>query len=554
MLLKLKNNEKLRNIIGNINLIYTCILITYAVLREIVPLAKIIGNEVFSYGIFFIGLLIIVANLSFYLSAFRNKKFLLILVFLAACVLSTVLNHKLGIIENIKAIGWMMIYFFVAYPLVTLQKDKKEFTLTAIFSVILIVLSFAVAFSLPMYFYNVDYTYFNFNAAGITSNQGFSHEYMRLWGIFNEANRAAVYSLVGIIAAIYIFAKKKSVFVKIGSAFAAVLMFSFIILSQSRTAQLISVLICVWFAFYSLFTKFAVSFSLLKRILYAVIVAILSAVICLGIFVLSEKTLPIVKKTVYNTSSVSYIISVHEFYDNIYKKTDLNITNGYLESIINELLPLETNTENIQETESTTEISIPAETETISEKETSVSENITGQEEFTSAETQSTPSQNNITQKPSIDIEELKRPDVSGNGNLSNGRLRRWQEGIIVFSKSPIIGTSPREVSDFAKIHCPETYLAKYDYIIHNSYIELLAGTGILGFFPLMILLIVSACYMLISVFKKEFNFAFMILASIVITFACMAILQTEIFFIFTLGGLLFWFALGSVTEKKQKH
>lgn len=507
LLTKYPISEKFKDTFYNIRFIYFCLLLIYTLCREIVPIYDIVNSELISYFFFGAGILLILTAFIIDYKLFFKRHSLIMISFIAVCILSSLINIKLGLIDNLKAIGWMTIYFFVAFFCAITPHKNSSHYITAITTVIVVSLGIFVAFSIPMYFYNVDYTYYNFNAANITSNQGFSSDYVRLWGIFNEANRGAVYSLIGLASSIYLFVTKKRVIIRIFTAVSTLSFLVFIILSQSRTALLISLATCAWCTFYLVF-KF-LSYKITKKLVLSILATFASVIVFYSVFSMLQFALPYAKQLVYNNTSFNTLVSIHKGYDKVYQNTSLNIIGGiwddeFIESIKEKY-----------HSNSSLEVDIN--------------------------------SPNDL-----LEYEELQRPDVNKDNNITNGRIKRWMDGLEIFTKTPIWGTSPRYVSNYAKIHCPETYIAKYDYVVHNGYLEVLVGTGILGFIPILIILLSTVFISIKKLFNQKFDSKFMFMVLIAITFLCMSVLQTEVFFILTFGGALFWFSLGEISHSEE--
>lgn len=96
-------------------------------------------------------------------------------------------------------------------------------------------------------------------------------------------------------------------------------------------------------------------------------------------------------------------------------------------------------------------------------------------------EEQGTPPEddNNQDEDDSDGVESLDRIDISEKGDVSNGRFSLWSEGFRIFEKSPLFGVGPRSYHIMAKELDPELKIAGKS--IHNSYLELLMGNGIVG-------------------------------------------------------------------------
>ncbi|MFX0124499.1 MAG: O-antigen ligase family protein, partial [Candidatus Hodarchaeota archaeon] len=76
-------------------------------------------------------------------------------------------------------------------------------------------------------------------------------------------------------------------------------------------------------------------------------------------------------------------------------------------------------------------------------------------------------------------------------------RIFLWKMGIKMFSKSPIIGIGPENfgvyLPDYAEKHRDERVgRVYYGRILHNGYLEILVGTGIIGFSAYLLLLVAS--------------------------------------------------------------
>jgi len=78
------------------------------------------------------------------------------------------------------------------------------------------------------------------------------------------------------------------------------------------------------------------------------------------------------------------------------------------------------------------------------------------------------------------------REEVQERSGTAASRIFLWKMGMKMFAKSPVIGVGPENfgvhLPDYAeKYYDQKVGLAYYGQIIHNDYLELLVGTGILG-------------------------------------------------------------------------
>lgn len=82
------------------------------------------------------------------------------------------------------------------------------------------------------------------------------------------------------------------------------------------------------------------------------------------------------------------------------------------------------------------------------------------------------------------EIASLDREDISAKDDISNGRLEMWGEGFKVLKKNPVIGVGPRSYHTIATEMDSTMVISERS--IHNSYMELLMGNGIIGFLLLL--------------------------------------------------------------------
>lgn len=148
----------------------------------------------------------------------------------------------------------------------------------------------------------------------------------------------------------------------------------------------------------------------------------------------------------------------------------------------------------------------------------------------------------------------LKREDVSNQEDASNGRIRLWKSAIEIFQSSPIYGTSPRNLVNYAEKNLPDTRIAHSKQTPHNFLLFTLAGTGLIGIIPLLIFLVTE----FIGIGKALFhnnnieNINFLICSLIAISSVIFGLLMPDIIFENRIGALCFWLYLGTASYQKQ--
>ena len=134
----------------------------------------------------------------------------------------------------------------------------------------------------------------------------------------------------------------------------------------------------------------------------------------------------------------------------------------------------------------------------------------------------------------------------------SNRRLDIWKSGLDIVKKTPLVGTSFRGMVSFAEKNLPDTYILNNDSgkfnCMHNSLLDILVGQGILGLavFAAFAILVLVTCLKNLPKVKKEEDFLLLsTLYTVVFLIAVSSLFLSQIIFINSIGGILFWMFLG---------
>ncbi len=471
--------EKFKNV-------YLCCLVMYALLREVIVLQNIVGNPLLTYSFFGTGLLLIAVDLFVNKNTLKASNIVWLILFLSVCIISSFVNMEYGIVENAKAIGWMMLMLFLIYPTGAQNKQKQVRLVFATFSIVMTVL---VLVSIPMYFFDVGYTYYKAN--GIFTDQGFSFLYSRLWGVFQEANYAAIYAEVAAYMTIYLAVTSKKRWIMVTTICQVVLIFSFVVLSGSRTAKLVLLIASAWIAFCAA-NRF-LSCSSFKKVLACILAPFLVMATLVGVLRGFTCVLPYAKMGVQMISSSANTKRIHKLYDSLYEWGGIDIVESSKDPVDNNTPPL---------------VDVP-------------------------------------------NVSPLDRTDLDDE-DISNGRFNRWEEGWQLFLKVPVFGTSPRGATSAANHLLPDSNLAEHQFSISNSYLEVLVCTGCTGAFFAFGFLLLSAVHILSDSLKKKFEGNNLLLHGIVLTAIISALLESDIFFILTANSISFWFVLGVLNGQRK--
>ena len=487
-----------------INTVYVCFMIVYMAVREVTALNFLINSNILSAAIFLFGAILIFADLLTSRKCLKGRTQDLLILFLVICGVSSIINIKLGLFDNIKFIAAIAIEYFVFFCFVK-EDSKEEITkkLNITTATLIVTWSVILLCSVMMYFFNIDITIMGRGSFG-QANQGFSTEYSRLWGILQDPNYAGATSIISIFASLrFIFINKK-VGVRILNVLNIALQMIYIILGGSRAALLLLFAAIVLYAIY----KFILSEKkrTVAKVLKGVLLTGLTVVICAVAVFGTKAGLPYVKAMVFSKDS-----SVTRFVLSSYTK--LYSASGYEFEVVSPIIG-----ENGKPYPGDTSDEDPSDTTT-----------------------------------PDKPIQDIGRTDLEKE-DVSNGRFTRWQQTLEIFLKAPIFGTSPRNLTAFARINNPDTLMARFSIAPHNGYLDVLVETGIVGFGVLASVIILALFTAIKNLFRSSFssNIAFSLLAVIVL--AGIAFFVSDVFMLFSMNSMLFWLFLGFAYNYGAEH
>jgi O-antigen ligase len=149
------------------------------------------------------------------------------------------------------------------------------------------------------------------------------------------------------------------------------------------------------------------------------------------------------------------------------------------------------------------------------------------------------------------------RLDIAQSGDISNLRFKIWLSAWELFKTTPIFGTSPRGIVEYAKNVLPDTFIAvKNYYFVHNTYIGAFVYTGIFGALPILAFFVKSLLNILFFYKEKSFqtkNKYLDIIVLLLITIFIYGIFEPEIIFSNTINCFLFWLFLSEVMRITKK-
>lgn len=147
---------------------------------------------------------------------------------------------------------------------------------------------------------------------------------------------------------------------------------------------------------------------------------------------------------------------------------------------------------------------------------------------------------------------DFTRADVANKSDYSNNRFAIWADYWKVLKTSPVVGVSPRSYLLYAEDHFEDLFVIQRQYSVHNGYLMLFVGAGLLGG-GLMVLWAIYIVTILTSYLIRHWNdrdayyWAIVMLMMALIVAAVSAFPLQGIFFCNQISDVLFWLILGYV-------
>lgn len=439
---------------------YLVTFIVAVLTRVLLPVAlhetQLVNTLVFSFvAIFGAGIILI----DFFTKRvfWRQKNIIWFLFFLTACLISSVINAKYGVLGNIRNLVWLAISFLLLYPIDSERsaenvKDEIKFVSNILILVWFVACSVSLGMFLLQIGFYVDVYPDSFARLGFIEG--------RLFGIFEDPNYAAVVALVVILFSIFNIKSSSKKYLKILYFLNIGVNFCYVVLSGSRTAEVSAIIVTFLSVYFVLMQKFKDKKANL----------ILKQLVLIGTSLLCSFAL--IFSIIFARKILSYL---PEF------------------------------------------VGAPFQTESVSEQRV----------------------------RKYVDT---TREDVNNSTDVSNCRFKIWQSALELFKSKPIFGTSPRNMRTYAKAEFPNGFIAQRSYAVHNAYLDVLTSTGVVGALTLVVFFVKYLIFVFKFLFlklKSKNYFIVLFNFSVVATVAISAFFLSEIFFVNTIGVLVFWLNLG---------
>lgn len=469
---------------------FCCFIAVYMSVREVLPLNFLIESAAVSGAIFVCAFVLIIIDLFTEQQCLKGRISDLLIFFIAFCAISSVVNIKYGFFGNLKVLGALAIEFLFFYPFAKGKNEQEIKHTLNILSAVLII-TWCVFTLLSLSMFFFSVDYL---VRGVGSwgivNQGFSSSYDRLWGIFQDPNYASTICAISVFLSARLIAQKKGVVTSILLVLNIIIQMSYIALGGSRACIIILSVGTVLVVLWK--TVFASKISA-KKLCCGILISALSVAAVFGSLKLLKNVLPVVRTGIVTQQAET---AVNNAFDKFYSVSGLEFFRS-----------------------DDTDVSKPSDPD------------------FTPDGNQ------NIT-----------RTDLENMNDISNGRFKRWKETIKIFLKSPIFGASPRNISEFAKEHCPDTLMAMYGIASHNGYLDVLVSTGIIGFIILAAAVLLGVIKILAVYFAPGSSTELCWLTAQLAMLALSAFFVSDVFMSFSMGAFLFWLYFGMAQSFSPKN
>ena len=501
-------NNSLKEKLGTL---YLCFMVVYMVVREVLPLNFLIDNIVISIVIFLTGFALVLWDLLTDRNCFNSKTVDFFAVFIIVAVVSSIVNYKYGVAENIKCIAAMVLECFVFFSVGFRHDGTKKFKL--ILNTLVVTVFIFNFISLGMYFFSIDYSIF----FDYIRDQGFDTRWGRLMGIYNDPNVMCYVSLVAIFASAFFIKMHKTAWSFILNGINILVQMTFVTLVLSRSATVVILVVpflCVIYPFLCFIKENK------KKAFVSLLAALLVSCALYGTTVIIKTGVPYVKVALLNEISVSAREKIVTAYDKLYIAGNIEILN-------------------------------------INENHTDLSNQQTGNDKGNNQDDPDSDHQNGDIDNPDSnqqdkynpgnEPEKIERKDEKDD--YSNGRFDRWKGGIEVFKTTPLLGTSPRNAIAIAKERTPNTVMGKYGWVTHCSYFEILVNTGVLGALALFGAFVYIAVCFIKTTSKKGFDISVFFAFLCFLAIAVGVFFVSDVFFVFTINSLLFFYLFGYLSS-----
>lgn len=147
--------------------------------------------------------------------------------------------------------------------------------------------------------------------------------------------------------------------------------------------------------------------------------------------------------------------------------------------------------------------------------------------------------------EPARSVNDMVREDVTTE-NITNNRSTIWKNYFSLYKDKPVFGFSIRSALPYATDKYPDSYLARTQYVTHNSYISLLIETGAAGFGVMGAFFLLTFIQSLKRIRQKEkISANYILFVSLIVAVLIFLMCFHDVFFTVNIETMLLYIGIG---------
>lgn len=147
--------------------------------------------------------------------------------------------------------------------------------------------------------------------------------------------------------------------------------------------------------------------------------------------------------------------------------------------------------------------------------------------------------------EPARSVNDMVREDISTE-NITNNRSTIWKNYFSLYKDKPVFGFSIRSALPYATDKYPDSYLARTQYVTHNSYISLLIETGATGFGVMGAFFLLTFIQSLKRIRQKEkISANYILFVSLIVAVLIFLMCFHDVFFTVNIETMLLYIGIG---------
>ncbi|MCM1246221.1 MAG: O-antigen ligase family protein [Roseburia sp.] len=147
--------------------------------------------------------------------------------------------------------------------------------------------------------------------------------------------------------------------------------------------------------------------------------------------------------------------------------------------------------------------------------------------------------------EPERSVNDMVRDDVTTD-NITNNRSTIWKNYFSLYKEKPVFGFSIRSALPYVTDNYPDSYLAKTQYVTHNSYISLLIETGFMGFGVMGAFFLLTFLQSLKRIRQKEkISSSYLLFVALIVAVLIFLMCFHDVFFTVNIETMLLYIGVG---------